>query len=462
MNKVFEMESRWNEPSTIEYAIKLLDIVKKAPLPDFKEYQGISYHPDMIDPYWGELKNIKNYNSIEEWQSQVAVEFATGLNSLYGDDYEHSNTPLPSQKTFNDWFELSLLKDGSLDGVIGNHSLPVAYFYNQDDPIFDQFESMLEQGTARAGISAGIKELIETGEYYTSTAFNSIKQGYISLDELKHPFWKGFVEKTLEAGENPSSVAPYTPGESINTDAIPTPNYEAGGLIPTTPPVSTDLSQAQVDKLLELYIGFFGRAVEYSGLEWHKANLDKFLKDGLSETEAFNIIADQFWEGAKEYGSVTGYSENMPTFDFVQKVYTNVLGRPDALENDREGIDFWTGVMESSGTSKGQMVLMMLESAHQYIEQNPDDLISIYVESLLDNRTEISLFFAEEAFSGHLFGEEAIQVGVDVINRIDPSYETVEAVKAALSNGTLYDLEPIQLVGTGTVPGTTLSDDFFF
>lgn len=58
--------------------------------------------------------------------------------------------------------------------------------------------------------------------------------------------------------------------------------------------------------------------------------------------------------------------------------------------------------------------------------------------------------------------EEATQVGVDVINRIDPSHETVDTVKAALSNETLYDLEPSQLVGTGTVPGPTVSDDFFF
>ena len=211
-------------------------------------------------------------------------------------------------------------------------------------------------------------------------------------------------------------------------------------------PVISELSDHQINQLLELYIGFFGRAVESSGLEHHKNNLLQMLQAGVSEEEAFNSIATEFWGAALHYNTVTGYDASMSNFDFVAKVYANVLGRPDAVENDLDGIHFWVDVMDQ-GHSQGEMVLAILDVAHLYIEQNPTDSVSLYVNNLLDNRTEISLFFAQEAVSGHLLDADAINLGVDVLNRIDHTPDSVARVKDALLNNTLHELPEIELIG---------------
>ena len=107
--------------------------------------------------------------------------------------------------------------------------------------------------------------------------------------------------------------------------------------------------------------------------------------------------------------------------------------------------------MKQSGSSHGEMVLKVLEGAHNYIEANPTDKVSNYVESLLSNRTDISLFFAQESISGDLFGEQAIQTGRDVMQRIDQNVRSVENVKNALVTNTLLDLPEIELVGVGSI-----------
>lgn len=212
------------------------------------------------------------------------------------------------------------------------------------------------------------------------------------------------------------------------------------------------ITAQQEIELAELYVGFFGRAAENAGLEYWKGHLGTLLKSGLNEDQAFVEIANNFWEAAKEFSTTTGYTEHMSNFDFVAKVYSNVLGRPDAVTNDRDGVEYWTTLMNDSGVTKGQMVLAILEGAHYYIDENPKDTIAQYVDSLLDNRTDISLFFAQESISGNLTGQAAIELGMDVIRRIDQNKSTVNAVKTALLNDTLYDLPEIDLVGTGTAP----------
>ena len=222
-------------------------------------------------------------------------------------------------------------------------------------------------------------------------------------------------------------------------------------LIPSDSNVDVSISAEQIEKLTELYTGFFGRAAEYNGLEYHKKTLEELLSAGLTEDQAFVNIANQFWIAGKQYSQNTGFSDYMSDFDFISTVYANVLGRPDAKETDLDGINYWINNMKQSGSSHGEMVLKVLEGAHNYIEENPTDKVSNYVESLLSNRTDISLFFAQESISGDLFGEQAIQTGRDVMQRIDQNVRSVENVKNALVTNTLLDLPEIELVGVGSI-----------
>lgn len=230
---------------------------------------------------------------------------------------------------------------------------------------------------------------------------------------------------------------------------------EAGSEITVQMNTEPEASKQEI-QLTELYMGFFGRAVEYHGLEYHKQKLDARLKSGLTEDEALLETAEDFWFDAKKF-PITGYTEEMSNLDFVTKVYSNVLGRPDALENDADGINYWVDEMNQDGISHAKMVLMIIKGAHAYNEENNDE-IAQYVSALLDNRTDVSLYFAQEKISGDLYDNAAIQMGIDVINRIDQNKSSVANVINALDNNTLYDLPEIELVGTGTSPA--IFDDF--
>lgn len=454
MNKIFDKLAGGYPSNAIDYAKKLFPLIKSIPIPNIGTHStGVGIHPYMSDPYWAGLKDVPKYATLDEWKVDVAITLALGLNSLAT---VSSSTPLPSQKTVNDWFALSSLVDGGVNQVLSFFAVEAAFLYNQSDRAFEGFKGKLASGDVSSHLQAQYAELMETGQFYNPAMDSAIGIGNIDFSITKHSFWKD-VKKTMDAYmQDSGSVAqPLPKGSPINPDSLPIPE-NAGGLAPSVPKV--DLPKTQVDKLVELYIGFFGRAAENEGLEYWKKDLDNLLKSGLSEDDAFLAISDNFWLAALEYGSSSGYSANMSNFDFVAKVYSNVLGRPDALVNDREGIDYWTKDMSDHGYSKGQMVLMILNGAHYYNEQNPDDPISIYVNSLLNNRTDISLFFAQESISGGLEGHAAIRMGVDVINRIDQNKSSVNKVKNALNNDTLYNLPEIELVGTGTVP--TFEDAF--
>lgn len=436
MDKIFDELGKSYSPNVVVYAKKLFSLVDNMPLPKFgQNTTGVGKHPNMRDPYWIS-KDVPKYANLDEWKVDVAISLAVSINALAT---VSGSSPLPTQKTVNDWFALSSLVDGGLNAVLSTYAMQATFLYNQNDKVFNAFKAKMMSGDLNSHMMAQYAELMETGEFYNPAMDSAMG---INFSIIKHPFWKDVAQK-LQDG--PTSQ-PLPEGTPINPDSLPVPE-NSGGLT-----LTVDLPQSQVDKLVELYIGFFGRAAENQGLEHWKGDLNQLLKSGLNEEQAFVEISNKFWEAAKQFSNITGYNENMTNFDFVAKVYSNVLGRPDAVTNDREGVDYWTKVMTDSGVTKGQMVLMVLDGAHYYIDDKPNDPIAKYVDSLLNNRTDISLFFAQDSISGNLKGNAAIKMGVDVINRIDQNKSSVNNVKNALQNDTLYNLPEIDLVGTGTVP----------
>lgn len=250
-------------------------------------------------------------------------------------------------------------------------------------------------------------------------------------------------------GDGKSDARIVLEGDYANAEFFVSQTEKGSEITVLNTPATTPLQQQT--KLAELYVGFFGRAAEHDGMQYHTQTLKNLLASGMSENEAFSHISNGFWEAAKAYGDITGFTENTSNFNFIATVYSNVLGRPDAIKNDVAGIDFWKNKMESTGQSHGEMVLDILNGAHAYIASNPNDTVSKYVDTLLDNRTDISLFFAQAHISGGLTGNDAIQTGWDVINRIDHTPSSVTKVKAALTNGTLLDLPEIELVGASGI-----------
>lgn len=206
-------------------------------------------------------------------------------------------------------------------------------------------------------------------------------------------------------------------------------------------------SSAQMEKVVELYIAFFNRAPEFSGLQFYQNQLKHALEQGQTEADIFSDMADGFWKAALQYSSITHYSTTMSTLQFVEKIYENVLGRPDAAQTDQAGINFWVNLMETESLSHGQLVLKLLEGAHHYIDSQPSDPVSHYVDQLLTNRTDIGMLFATEHYSGHLEGKDAIEMGMALLSRIDHTRDSFEQVAQAVYDGNVLELPEIELVG---------------
>lgn len=214
-------------------------------------------------------------------------------------------------------------------------------------------------------------------------------------------------------------------------DALP-----SGGRLTVTAPASP-APDPVMDKITELYIAYFNRAPEHGGLEGWSNNHHSLVASGLTDKQAYVNISNSFWEPASgEYGSITGYSKTMSNQSFVEKVYANVLGRPDAPQTDAAGISGWVNALDSGAiSSRGDFIISLIDGAYSYIDAFPTDPVSIYVDALLHNRIEVGRFFGQSEYSGALQGANAVNLGVAVLKGVDATQASVDAVKAHIVAG---------------------------
>lgn len=110
---------------------------------------------------------------------------------------------------------------------------------------------------------------------------------------------------------------------------------------------TASLATPQLTELVDLYVAYFNRAPDASGLDfWGGA-----LKDGAS----FATLAASFVSSPE---AVAAYPSTLSNGDFVTTVYTNVLGR----NTDQGGFNFWVNTLQSRAITKGNFVLNVVES----------------------------------------------------------------------------------------------------
>jgi len=167
------------------------------------------------------------------------------------------------------------------------------------------------------------------------------------------------------------------------------------------------LDPSDRDALIELYIGYFSRAPERSGLAYWAAVLDQRLAAGQGRQSALTEIADTFHKAAIEYGI---FSRDQGSEDFIRTVYRNVLGRDEV---DAAGLSYWKGQLDSGATSRGRFVLDVLYSAKVYAAALPPDAPMAWLKTWLDNRLEVGRWSSDFAWSLH--GPWAIDFGREVM-----------------------------------------------
>ena len=108
------------------------------------------------------------------------------------------------------------------------------------------------------------------------------------------------------------------------------------------------LQHSQITNLVELYVASFNRAPDSVGLDYWGSR----LSDGMSLQD----IAKSFFVQTE---TVAAYPSNMPTSDFVTKVYNNVLSRGP----DTGGLNYWVGELNNGHVTKDSFLLAIINGA---------------------------------------------------------------------------------------------------
>jgi Domain of unknown function (DUF4214)/FG-GAP-like repeat len=108
------------------------------------------------------------------------------------------------------------------------------------------------------------------------------------------------------------------------------------------------LAHNSIVGLVELYIASFNRAPDSVGLDYWGGR----LSDGM----LLQDIAKSFFVQPE---TVAAYPSNIPTSDFVTKVYNNVLSRgPDSA-----GLNYWVGELNNGHVTKDSFLLAIINGA---------------------------------------------------------------------------------------------------
>lgn len=165
------------------------------------------------------------------------------------------------------------------------------------------------------------------------------------------------------------------------------------------PAKSLEISNDNLNSLVELYIAYFNRVPDANGLSYW---IDRF-KAGMT----LDQIGESFYAAAILYSTQTGYSATMSNADFVSMVYKNVLGRTSP---DKEGFDYWSNSLSSGATTRGTLIRTMLNSAHTY----QGDATYGWVAQLLDNKIQVARDFSVTQGISYINDTDSITKGMAI------------------------------------------------
>ncbi|WP_395009996.1 DUF4214 domain-containing protein, partial [Undibacterium sp.] len=170
---------------------------------------------------------------------------------------------------------------------------------------------------------------------------------------------------------------------------------------------AASIPEATLDRIIELYVGFFNRVPDADGLNyWINQN-----KAGMSITQ----IANSFFEAGAQYTAQTGYSANMSSTDFVNTIYKNVFGRSAGA--DAEGLNYWKAGLDSGKETHGSLMVTMLDSAHRF----KGDAQWGWVANLLDNKISVGEIYAVNLGLTENVATDAITKGISILQAVTPT-----------------------------------------
>jgi len=149
------------------------------------------------------------------------------------------------------------------------------------------------------------------------------------------------------------------------------------------------------EKISGLYVAFFNRAADESGLTYWSKKGESAKQNGESVSDVLKQLSLGFAAHPsfeRAYGSLDNKA-------FIESIYRNTLGK----DGDSQGVDYWSKLL-SSGMSRSDFVSTFVEAALtfestdlQYANLSPEDLKSAQLrQDLLANKVEVALEFTQK------------------------------------------------------------------
>lgn len=160
---------------------------------------------------------------------------------------------------------------------------------------------------------------------------------------------------------------------------------------------TSGVSDVTLKQLIQLYVGFFNRIPESTGLS--------YWVDQLSTGISMQSIADQFYQAGVSLGV---YQANMSQSNFIIKIYENVLGRVGDSAPSLDEVFYWQNYLSTSNHTKGLMVIQMLNDAYSYFSADPN---VGWVVDLLDNKASFAHWYAIDQGLSYLDVQKNITQG---------------------------------------------------
>lgn len=195
------------------------------------------------------------------------------------------------------------------------------------------------------------------------------------------------------------------------------------------------ISEAQLQSLLELYIAFFNRIPDADGMVYWIKELIR----GASLTQ----IADNFYNAGRLYPELTGYSASMSDADFVRIVYKNVLGRTGETAPNTTEVGYWVGEIQNGHFTRATLINAMLVSARSFA----NDAQYAWVSALLNHKLGVARRLAIEQGMSYLTPDENIRRGMEIVSAISATDVSAAYALAALPDTqlNLFSTDPSQL-----------------
>jgi VCBS repeat-containing protein len=310
--------------------------------------------------------------SLENMSVMVNTAFSRTLNStsftdVDQDDLTYTATrsngeALPDWLTFN---ASTLTFSGTADrnDLEDNITVRVSVSDDQNSTTFDEFSISLTSEDEQMSSTA------EDDLIYGSDDTDTVLMSYLPSQYI-------YADNTLSGAEGDDSLSNIEYigfGYGYNNDAIKVDVL----LEDLIDPEGDEKSNAatMLDQISDLYIAYFGRAPDAEGLSY-------WFKELYTGSHTLERAATGF-SYSEEYKAT--YPDGSSNRDFVESVYQNLFNR----NPDSGGWNYWEGEL-NDGMARDSFLLNVINGAYAPTSGIED-------RSLLDNKHDISVYYAEQS-----------------------------------------------------------------